>query len=281
MPEDEIEKKISLSIRIEGGWADEGMINIYDAGQTITGLARSLNAVAHAVANEGEIRSHLDHAVGAEAYIHAAKKGCFEEQVDIFFDKESLDKIGHSVITNVFWDYLNFSWASATGQEYEPQTPNLIRLIEKDPSFQDRMAITLESPMASMLKAINSEDEVTITLSRPRVDDMLTFDSDSLDYVTVINVTTDLEWVRGNVTRYNVISDFGRLFSDNEDRIISFELLNSEINVRARALCVESMAKKVDGEEGKIWFQVAKVITSNGHVKRYLVHDILESWRDE
>jgi hypothetical protein len=44
------EKDISALIRIEGGIADDGKIDIYDAAGFINGLARSINIVAHAFA---------------------------------------------------------------------------------------------------------------------------------------------------------------------------------------------------------------------------------------
>lgn len=40
-------KEVNLILRLEGGVADEGLLDIYDAANTITGLARAVNLVAH------------------------------------------------------------------------------------------------------------------------------------------------------------------------------------------------------------------------------------------
>lgn len=50
-------KEVSLILRVEGGVADEGLLDVYDAASTITGLARTVNLVAHAFANDEEVRT--------------------------------------------------------------------------------------------------------------------------------------------------------------------------------------------------------------------------------
>lgn len=269
------EKEVSLVIRIEGGTADEGVLDVYDAANTIYGVARAVNLVSHAFANDEEVRKKNNSADGASAFIHSSKKGCFEEQVDIRFEGEISEKIGASVIVNNFWDYLVWTWSSSVGIGYEPRMPRVKKISERNDLFIHEIADALEAPMHLMHKAIARDKLVRIYLNRPRVGDELTLTSETLDYVSVREEQIETEYIRGNVTRVNVLSHFGRLFSDAEGRVISFELKNPD-DRRVRGLSLKSMQDHNDGKPGKVNLKVSKIVSAQGVVKRYVVHDILE-----
>ncbi|TDQ73651.1 hypothetical protein [Paraburkholderia silvatlantica] len=269
------EKELSLIIRIEGGTADEGVLDVYDAANTIYGVARAINLVAHAFANDDEVRKKNSSAHGASVFIHSSKKGCFEEQLDIKFDEHVAEKIGASVIVNNFWDYLTWTWSHSVGIEYEPRMPRIKKISERNDLFIHEIADALESPMQYMHKSIARDKTVKIYVNRPRVGDELAFDSDTLDYVSVREEQTDTEYITGNVTRVNVLSQFGRLYSDVEGRVISFELKNPD-DRRVRGLSLKSMQDHNEGKPGKVYLKVSKIVSAQGVVKRYIVHDILE-----
>nr|WP_298167023.1 hypothetical protein [uncultured Pseudomonas sp.] len=269
------EKEVSLILRLEGGITDEGLLDVYDAANTIYGLARAVNLVSHSFANDEEVRKKNQSAHGAKAFIHSSKKGCFEEQVDIRFENKIVEKIGRSVLANTFWDYLNWTWHAAVGFSYEPQTAQVRRISEKNDLFIYEIADALESPMQLIHRAISHDNSIKAFLSRPRVGDSLELTSDTLDYVSIREEQTQSEYILGNITRVNVLSQFGRLFSDEEGRVISFELANPD-DKRVRGLALKSMQNHNDGETGKMHLRVTKIVSAQGVVKRYVVHDILE-----
>ena len=129
--------------------------------------------------------------------------------------------------------------------------------------------------MQYMHKSIAHDKTVKIYLNRPRVGDELTLSAETLDYVSVREEQTDTEYIVGNVTRVNILSHFGRLFSDAESRVISYELKNSD-DRRVRGLALKSMQAHNDGNPGKVHLKVSKIVSAQGVVKRYVVHDILE-----
>lgn len=270
-------KEVSLILRVEGGVADEGLLDVYDAANTITGLARAVNLVAHAFSNNEEVRTKNQSAKGAQAFIHSSKKGCFEEQVDIRFGEKIVKKIGVTVLVNVFWDYLSWTLSSSVGVEYEPQTPYVKKIASKKEKelFIHEVADALESPMYLIHKAIMSDEKVKIFFNRPRVGDALALGNDTLDYVTVREIQADSEYIVGNVTKVNVLSHFGRLFSDEEGKVVSFALAHPDDH-RLKGLSLKSMQEHNDGLPGKVHLRVKKVVSANGVVKRYIVEDILE-----
>ena len=269
------DKQVSALIRIEGGIADEGKIDLHDAAGFISGLARATNITAHAFANDGDIRKKAQNAHGVQAYLHSSRKGCFEEQVDIVFDDKTVADVGHTVLHNVFWDFLTWTWSAAIGIEYEPQTPRVRRFAVNNDVFIDEIADMLEVPMKHLHKALEADRKMTMVLSRPRGADILLFTHDSLDYVTTREEKTESEYIRGNVTRFNVLSNHGRMYSDPEQRVVSFFIVQED--ARLKSLAIASMKSKVDGDDGKLYFKVTKIVSAHGVVKRYHVQDILRA----
>lgn len=266
------DKDLSILIRIEGGTADNGVLDIYDAANTMYGMARAVNIVSHAFSNEGTIKKRCDTASGAQAFVHSSIKGCFEEQIDLYFTPKVRNKIGKSVITNVFWDYLIWCWSASNGIAYQPETPYVKKFMQKDNDFIYEMADILELPMQFLQKAIKRNNNVNIFISRPRKGDAITLNAETLAFVTTREESNQHEIIEGNVTRFNVLSDFGRLFSDAENRVISFEMVKG--SKRMKRLAIDSMKDMIADQDGKLRFKVTKVISGQGIVKRYLVHDI-------
>jgi hypothetical protein len=267
------EKDITALVRVEGGIADEGMLDMYDAASMIHGLARGLNMVAHSFANSEEIRVRASTAQGVQTFIHSSKKGCFEEQIDVRFSKKIVDKMGHSVIANNFWDYLAYSWAAATGRTSDPVSSHLQKVVGRAEDFMYDIGDALESAMQDIHKPILRDSKAKIFLARPRIGDILELNKSTLDYVTTRTEKTKVFDLTGNVTRYNVLSDFGRLFSDAEGRVISFRLADPDDNDMKQKV-VQSMQDHVSGKPGKLRFGVSQVVSSQGQVRRYIVHRI-------
>lgn len=268
-------KEVSLILRIEGGVADEGILDAYDAANTITGLARAVNLVAHSFSNNEEVRTKNQSAKGAQAFVHSSRKGCFEEQIDIRFDAKITKKIGKSVLANVFWDYLTWTLSASVGIEFSPTTPYVKKISEKKEIFIHEVADALESPMFLIHKAIARDDHVKVFFNRPRVGDALKLETNTLDYVTTREIQAGSEYILGNVTKINVLSHFGRLYSDEEDKVISFALAHPDDH-RLKGLSLKSMQEHNEGLPGKVHLKVKKIVSAHGIVKRYIVEDILE-----
>lgn len=270
------EKDVSALVRVEGGIADEGMLDMYDAASMIHGLARGLNMVAHSFSNSEEIRVRASAAHGVQTFIHSSKKGCFEEQIDIRFSGKIVEKMGHSVIANNFWDYLAYSWSAATGRSSDPASSHLQKVVRADEDFMYDIGDALESAMQDIHKPIVRDNKAKIVLARPRSGDVLELNKATLDFVTTRTEKTKVFELTGNVTRYNVLSDFGRLFSDAEGRVISFKLADPDDNDMKQKV-VQSMQDHISGKPGKLKFSVSQVVNSQEQVKRYIVRRIAKA----
>lgn len=264
---------VSFILRIEGGISDDGLLDIYDCANTTLGLARSANLVAHSLANEEEVRKRNQRAEGAKAYIKPPIRGCFEEVVEIRFDSWVVDKIGPSVFKNVFWDYMGWVWNSAAGESFSPETAYVKKISRENQDFIYEISNALEVPLALVHKAILRDDSVKIYLNRPRVGDYAVFDKNTLDYVTIREGVPDVAEFIGNVTRYSALSQYGRLYSSEEGRVISFEF-DENVNQAIRNVAIESMRAYENGDGVDYLITASVIVSALGIVKRYIVHNV-------
>jgi len=169
---------------------------------------------------------------------------------------------------------LNWTWSASVGVDYDPTTFQVKKIMEKNDLFIYEIADALESCMQYMHRSIANDQNIKISLNRPRVGDSLVLNQNTFDYVTTREEQTETEYIVGNITRVNVLSQFGRLFSDEEGRVVSFALANPD-DVRVKGLALISMQELNDGKPGKMNLKVSKIVSAQGVIKRYIIHDIL------
>jgi hypothetical protein len=261
-------------IRAEGGEADNGRVNLYDGAQSISGLARCLNLVAHAFANGEVVRTKGDNPKGVETFLHASKKGCFEERIDIEFSDALARRMGESVIQKNFWDYLLWSWSAAIGRKYDPVTPYVRKIESKKTPYGDEIADGLQSAMSDFHRLISEAPGTTIRLAKLRGPDELELNDETYQYVSASIRSAKPIYAYGNVTKYNILSGSGRYYDDKLREVVSFLLLSHKEKQNDEGLAVRSMEQRILGEEGKIRFRGHTIKTSRGVLKKFLVDSI-------
>ncbi|MGY1458608.1 DUF7946 domain-containing protein [Luteimonas sp. A534] len=263
-------KEIDFKIVYDGGSASDGFLDVYNAAVSARGLSRSLAITVHAFLNDGEIRRRAERANGAKIFISAPRHGSFEEVVRVAIADPFVLGIGGSIIGNAFYDFLKWTWSAATGRESEPTTPFVRRLADRKEPFIGEIATILETPMQELHRPIEGDRDITIDMVRPRVGSILQLDADTLAYVSTRSDTEVAEDVIGNVTRYNVLSGFGRFFSDEENRTVSFDL-GEDVSAEEKALLTWSLHERSQGNDGKIYLDVTRVVNARGELNRFKV----------
>jgi hypothetical protein len=266
-----VPKEIDFKISYDGGSAAEGLIDIYNAGVSAKGLSRCLAITVHAFANDGQIRTRAERAVGAKIYLSAPRHGSFEEVVKIVFSDSTVNEIGISVIGAAFYDFLKWTWCAALGNfDAKPSTPHVRKLSERQEPFIGEIATVLETPMQELHRPIEGDREIKIYVVRPRIGILVTMDTDTLEYVSTQSEAEKAENVRGNVTKYNILSGFGRFYSDDEGRTISFDL-EQDVTSEEKRLLTWSMDQRSLDKDGKIYIDVSEILNARGDLKRYKV----------
>jgi hypothetical protein len=267
-------KEVEVVIRYDGSTADSGRLNLFEASESLDGTARVVNVVVHAFVNKGEVRKRLTAPVGAETYLSAAKKGCFEESIEIEFGEEAIRRIKPSVIVPNFWDYFSCCVSVAVGRECRPTTPMVRKIFDKTEEFFDEIADELEAPLQKLHRPIKSKGAKTITFARPKSGDVLTLDKTTLDYVSVMERGEELSNWTGNVTKYNSLSGYGRMYIDHVGQTLPFKIDRFIENERAHKAAAASLNESVNNQGGKRKIVGFPVHNSLGTIKRIVVQDI-------
>ena len=265
---------LSATFRIEGGDANNGKISLAAAKSFVSGIASMINQLVHSFLNKGEVRKKNNTVIGASTFISASKKGCFEETIEIQFDPNVADMIGRSVIKNSFWDYLTWCTKNTLGEVCEPTTRYVKELDIENPDLIFEISAYLESYLNSIQHPIRLNKDVTIDLLQMRNEEpILHLNEDTLKYTNGREETAYTEDLEGNITRFNVNTSNGRLYSDEDEKIIPFSL--SKANDKAmRGFIVDSMKERVEGEEGKYIFTLTRILSSNQKTKKFIIHNI-------
>ncbi len=266
-------KELNFKISYTGGSADQGLLDIYDASVSTNGLARALSITTHAFINEGQIRKRAERVTGAKVYLHPPRKGSFEELVTIVFTDPVVQSIGASVIAAAFWDFVKWTWSEAVGQQHEPETPFVRRLEDRVEPLIGEIGIALESPMASLHRPIENAANMEISISRPKVGEIVRLNQATMAYVNILDEEDPEDGIIGNVTKYNILSGYGRIFVDELDRTVPFDL-DADISPDEKELLTRSSHDRNRGLDGKISLRASRVLTGRGELKRYKVFGV-------
>lgn len=265
-------KEIELRFSYDGGVASESKLDIYDAGVSIHGLSRALAITTHAFITKGILRKRAERTAGAKIYIHPPKHGSFLEIVTIVFTSEAAQAIGYSVAAAAFWDFLKWTWSKAIGSNHEPTTPYVKRIEAENETFSGAIATSLESSLEELHRPIASDHRITITVQRPRVGNILTLDKNSLDYVSTRSELELEENILGNVTKYNILSGYGRFYDDYAGKTIPFDIIPNLTGAQKRLL-TWSMDQRSQDKDGKLHIDVIRVVNARNELKRYTITD--------
>lgn len=269
-------EKITVVYRVEGGYADIGLIDAYSGSKGILGFSRLVNLILHPLLNNNVINKSAKNPKNVESYLQAAKKGCYEETLEIHIPAETLDKFGKKSIKNEFWDLFQLCANSILNIDYEPQT----KWLKDQTSRQDKNKLDIdeliwrtEESFKNLLDPIDRAGAKEIFIAKNRGIDILKFDKDTKLFTTEEILDDRPEWITGNATRISSTSPYGRFFSDPDGRILPFKLEDMD-NVRVKNILIKSLENKVNNEAAKVSLCVRKITSNYGTVKSYLVSDV-------
>jgi hypothetical protein len=266
---------ITLCIKYHYGDAEEGRLDMYDASVSFQGFARALSITAHALLNNGEIRKKGHKIHGGELYLKPSRRGSFEQFITfVITNKEA---IGASIAAAAFYDLIKWTWSKTLEITYDPETAHVKKLSERIEPFIGEMEEVLEAPLEKAHRPIKKDENVVISLKRQRVGDVINLDSSTLEKVSLRVEDHITKEIKGNVTRYNILSGYGRYYVDELDRTVSFKI-GKDVSSTQKEWLTWSMhhAQREQGE-GKLLIDAKKVLTSKGVVKRYLVSSIRQA----
>ncbi len=256
--------ELRIRYQYENGIADTGRLELYDAAIALRGISRANAIITHAFLN-GEVRTHGDSAKGAKFYINTPKRGSFIYEATIWF--------AGAVSSGVFYDFVKYGLNETVGknnnEEYAKALNDRI-----EPTIGELPAV-LESALDEIHRPIKQDNEIKLTIARPRGEKLAVFDSDTALYLMPSTVPAPHE-ITGNVTKYNALTGWGKFYDLIERRTVSFniDLMSPE---RQKSLITWSLHENNMGRDGLLFLGANAVIAPTGKIKRYIVHNVSDS----
>ncbi|WP_130932745.1 hypothetical protein [Comamonas kerstersii] len=272
--------KAPIILQFEGHTADEGHLDLYDASESLKGLATTINIITHGFVHNNEVRTKVPKQKDFKTYFSGAKKGCFDFDIDVTFSEKSVNEHGKTVIIARYWDYLSLSIATAVGVEYRPQTPYIKNLLDESPEIFDEMALELESHLIETHRPIRTNNALAAKFIRPHVGEKIVLNQDTLSFIsTSIKSETPESW-SGNVTRYNLITGVGRAYITEIGRTVPFFIKdftgsNNHIH-RQAAQSMNEGAEQGVRDGGRRLFLGLKTVGNREQIKRIELTDIVD-----
>jgi hypothetical protein len=248
---------------------------MYDAAVSFQGFSKALSITAHALLNDGEIRRKGHRLEGGELYINPSRKGSFEQIVTLVITNK--EAIGASIAAPAFYDLIKWTWSKTLDLVYEPESPYVRKLAERIEPFIGEMEEALEIPLEQAHRPIKKNSQMVIALKRQRVGEVIRLDADILNSVSLQTDPEVTEKIKGNVTRYNILSGYGRFYDDGLERTVSFKV-EDDVSSTQKQLLTWSLhfAQEKEGE-GKILIDAKRIVTAKGAVKGYIVSAIQQA----
>jgi hypothetical protein len=260
-------RDLGIKLIFTGGDADGGMLDLHDASESYNGLARALAYTSHALVHEGVIRHRATRLDCANIYIQPSKQGSFEENLLLAFNQLAIDKVGISVLVPAFWDLLRWGWLGTIGETVVPQTPFVKRLIDDVPDLEGELLAALEPSIISIHRPIQQNRNIQLVVNRPRVGDILKFNSNSLDYVSQTTEGAFERNVKGNITKYNILGIHGRLYLDSAEKTVPF-ILDASVTPEEKRLLTWSMDQYSLRFPSKLSLDIRPELSANREIKR-------------
>lgn len=266
-------KNINFKISYQNGDATDGRLDMYDASVSLQGFAKALSITTHALLNDGEIRKKGNTIQGAKIFINPSKKGSFEELITLAIENQAALAVGTSVIGNVFYDLVKWTWSKTLDVDYRPKSLQVRKLEDRVEPFIGEMEEALEIPLEQAHRPIKQSQDMVIVLKRQRIGSVVQLDSETLKSVSIRTEPNILYDIIGNVTRYNILSGIGRFYDDGLGHTVSFKMPDNASSSQKRRI-TWSLHHAQEQGEGKIKMDVQRVVSAKGVIRRYLVKKV-------
>ena len=249
----------------------ESRLSLYDGSKSIHGIARAIQISTHGFINNDVIH-HATALRGANLYMLPARQGSFLQEIVIEITQNPAvyaAGVGSGVLTNALYDFLKITLKKATGLLAEPETPFVTRLNTEDEPFLDSVAEAMEGSLIDAHRTIQ-QGGGNVTIERPR-STLSSLDRDTFDWVTTREQRPDIEEIEGHITRYNVISQKGRLYDKYLQRTLSFGPENNHLSDGDAAIVSWSLDQATNRLPANIIMRVRRVLSARDESKRYIL----------
>jgi hypothetical protein len=273
-----------------GGQADRGLLEFYDASHALVGFQRSLALTTHLVLH-GEIITQAPAASGFEIFLPAIEAGSWKSRAVIVFSatvamtSAGKDSPLGQIVTSVYDAALHSVMGFHVDYEktLQQQYTEYLRSKSITPERIDSLCEKIEASVAEMHRPIVRSGSATRAQVKKcglkPVDIGPILSPLTYEYVRQTKKENDDSIISGYVSSYNINTYKGRIFCLKEKRPIPFELEDSAKTKKQISLLTTS--QHINGQDRNslnalIALYGNRLISQNGRTKRFMVHRVEE-----
>lgn len=276
---------IELELKFDGGLADRGLLEFYDAARALAGFQRSLALTTHFAIN-GEIITQAPYARGFQIFVPPFQEGSWKTKAMIGIGAAVTltsagrdSPLGH-VITSIYdavlYNTMGFhADYDKTLQQLYSENSNSNISSEK----LDSLCEKIENSIADMHRPIvisgtaNQAQVQRCGVSSEPIGPLMS--SRTYEYVRQTNREDEETFVDGFVSSYNINTYNGRIYSEQDGRPIPFEL-TEEARTRT-TVGVLTRSQHINGQNrfdhaARIRLHCNKLMSPTGKIKRLSVN---------
>ncbi len=276
---------IEFELTFEGGLADDGLLEFYDAARALAGFQRSLALTTHLIVN-GEIITQAPAASGFQIFVPPLADGSWKVRAKIALGATiALGSVGRDspvgqAVTSLYDAVLSNTMGfnvdyDKTLQQLYYETHNG-RMITHEKI--DSLCEKIESSVADMHRPIVISESAT----RAQVSKCWGDQRDigpvlsplTYEYVRQTTTEDDDIFVVGYVSSYNINTFKGRIYSLDERRPVPFQLdetarTKSNVGVLTRSQHINGQSPF--SSEALVKLTCRRMVSPTNKVKRYIV----------
>ncbi len=256
--------EVRIKSVFKGSDADYGRIDLYDGSESLTGLSRAMTLIARAYATRKAV-SRTFQIKGVKLFREAPRYGSFIDGIRIVID----DDIFPGTNARDFFRLVEWCFNEAVGNVVDDIDGALnVRMR----SAADQLVAAVEEPIKRMHRPITRDEGLTLSIQRTQGAELITYDKYSAMRFQE-HIATETTPLVGSVTRFNSLSRWGRIYSEEHERTISF-LLSRDMSTAQRARVTKSLSQFDKGHSAEIILHSRLVTVAENRLKRLLVERV-------
>jgi hypothetical protein len=284
---------IDFSLSYAGETADNHQLDFYDAAQALIGFERSIALTTHLAIN-GKIITQAPSLKGAKIVVTPPVAGSWEIAAAILSTGTIMYKLGTAPrdtplghLVSSLYDYavrrtLGFpvNYDETLGAHYESAKRQTELIGEITPERVDSLVEKIEPAIKMIHRPIVESETATTAIIRGHIGGESTKIASSFTRETFARMElverSRAEDMAGRVSSYNINTFRGRIYVDEQQRPIPFELADTARDDATVAAVTRSLAQNARTRlpESDIEFRAFRITTPTGRLKTLIITDV-------
>ena len=263
---------LAFSVRYDSGNKEFTSLDAYYGAQSLIGISQILLISLNAYINR-EIITQATSAKGFRLSFGLSRTGSWTQDIHFLItDPHTLDVI-QDLGKNALYDLLKWGLSTGVGISYivkHRKASNVIKELRKqNDDLQDKVD---EALLRAHYPVKHQGFSIHVKSNRT---ELITFDKSTLEYLETEVVDDEQYALDVCISRFNARTGTGRMISAIDSESIPF-YPEDQLSERRKALLADNLALVARGQFEPLVAYVSKVTSSDGRLKRYVLHGATE-----